>query len=169
MVVFLALLVLVLLERAIELDRSRKHVRALLARGGVERGRGHYALVVIAHAAFYVAWTVETWLRRPEAGLWTAAWIGLFALLQAARLWTTASLGERWTTRIVVLPFAPLVRRGPYRWIRHPNYVIVVLEIATLAIAFRAWATLALGLALQAAALAVRIRTESAALGVVRL
>ena len=90
--------------------------------------------------------------------------LGAFLLLQAARLWVIASLGRFWTTRVITLPGAPLVRRGPYRWLKHPNYLVVVAEIAVLPLTFGAWA-LALGFSLaNAALLADRIRTEEKAL-----
>ena len=153
------LLAFVTVQRACELVLARRNTRRLLARGAYEVGRGHYPLMVGYHAA---------WL----GGLWWVArdqpvhgvWLGAYALLQALRVWVIGSLGERWTTRIIVLPGAPLVRRGPYRFLSHPNYVVVAGEIAVL--------PLALGLPAYALAftlahlvvLAVRLRAETRAL-----
>ena len=110
-----------------------------------------------------LAWTLEVWLERPPADLWLAAWLTVFALAQWARFWVLATLGERWSTRILVLPGAALVRRGPYRWLRHPNYGVIVIELASLALAFRAYDTLLLALVSQAIVLRARIRAEERA------
>ena len=160
-----AVLALVVLERAIELGRARRHTRRLLARGAVEWGARHYPYLVAAHVLFYVGLAIETALRRPPADLACASGLALFAVAQVARLAVLQSLGNRWTTRVVVLPGAPLVRRGPYRFLRHPNYVVVVTELVALALAFRAWATLGFAVASQAIVLAARLRTEDQALG----
>lgn len=152
-------LALVTLQRLGELVLARRNTRRLLARGAVEIAPEHYGLIVATHAA----WLAGQWLLAP-GDILNPVWLGVFAVLQALRLWVVASLGERWTTRIIVLPGAPLVRRGPYRFIAHPNYAVVVGEIATL--------PLALGLPifalvfsfLNAAALTVRVRAEGAAL-----
>jgi methyltransferase len=86
-------------------------------------------------------------------------------MLELARIWVLASLGERWTTRIIVIPDAPLVRRGPYRWFNHPNYIVVVAEIAVLPLAFGLWRTALVFSLLNAAILTIRIREENRALG----
>ncbi|MCK6530458.1 hypothetical protein L6R50_23845 [Myxococcota bacterium] len=163
---YLALLALVGLERLAELRVSSAHARRTLARGGVEVGRRHYAGMVALHSLFLPACAVEALLLRrpPPPGLGRAALAGA-ALAQALRWWAVASLGERWTTRIVVLPGAPPVRRGPYRWMKHPNYLAVVLEVACLPLVRGAWRTAAAFSLANAAVLAVRIPAEEAALG----
>lgn len=151
---------LVALQRLAELLYSRRNARRLLAAGGVEHGAAHYPLFVLLHGAWLAAVAVTV----PGAAPISWPLVGLFVLLQAGRLWVIASLGRFWTTRIITLPGAPLVRRGPYRWLKHPNYLIVAAEIAVLPLAFGAW-QLALAFSLaNAALLAHRVRVETAAL-----
>lgn len=155
----LVILALVTAQRLAELIVARRHTRALLARGAYEVGAGHYPLIVAVH----VAWLAALWWLAPgRPVLWPL--IGLFVLLQGARLWVLATLGERWTTRIIVLPGAPLVARGPFRFVRHPNYWIVAAEIALLPLAFALWPVALIFSLLNAAVLTVRIRAEEKAL-----
>ena len=152
---------LVALQRLAELVYARRNTRALLAAGGVESGAGHYPLLVLLHAS----WLVALLLLVP-AGAAADWWLlGLFLLLQAARVWVIVSLGRFWTTRVITLPGARLVRRGPYRWLRHPNYLIVALEIAVLPLAFGGWELALVFSVLNAAVLAWRIRVEDRAIG----
>ena len=155
-----AIVALVALERVAELAHARRNTRALLARAGVEVGAGHYPLLVLLHAAWLAA--LLHFVPADRAPSW--AWLGIFVLLQALRLWVLASLGPYWTTRIITLPGAPLVRHGPYRFLRHPNYVVVVAEIAVLPLAFGAWRIALVFSALNLALLAWRIRVEQQAL-----
>jgi methyltransferase len=152
-------LALVTLQRIGELFLARRNTAQLRAQGAIEAGASHYPLIVALHAA---------WL----AGLWLLAWdappnvplLVLFGMLQILRIWVLATLGRRWTTRILVLPGEPLVRTGPYRFLRHPNYAVVVAEIALLPLAFGLfWYALVFSV-LNAAILAVRIKAESDAL-----
>ena len=135
---------------------SARNTRRLKARGAYEVGAAHYPLIVALHAA----WLAGLWLLAWRAPV-NLAWLALFAALQVGRLWVLATLGPRWTTRIIVLPGAPLVRTGPYRFLTHPNYLIVVGEIAVLPLALGLTAYAALFTALNAAALWLRIRTEN--------
>ena len=159
MILSIVLLGLVTAQRLGELVLARHNTQRLIARGAYEVAPGHYPLIVLLHAA---------WL----AGLWLLAWnrplnlaLGaVFLGIEALRVWTLASLGERWTTRIVILPGAQLVRRGPYRFVPHPNYAVVAAEIAVLPLAFGLWAYAAAFTLLNAAILFVRIRAENAAL-----
>jgi len=156
-----ALLAYVTFERLFELALSRRHTRALLAEGAYEVGRGHYPLMVGVH----VLWLWACWalLLTRNAELQVAPAI-LYVLVQGLRFWTMASLGALWTTRIIVVPHAPLVRTGPYRFLRHPNYVVVVLEIALLPLALGSW-RVALGFSVaNALALALRIKAEEVTL-----
>ena len=148
-----------IVQRLVELGLAQCNTVRLRAAGGVEFGAAHYPLMVALHAS----WLLGLWVLghdRPVNPLWLA----LFVLLQVGRLWVIASLGRRWTTRVIVMPGATPVARGPYRWLRHPNYLIVALEIAVV--------PLALGLPLfalifslaNAALLAYRIRVENEAL-----
>lgn len=155
-----AIILLVAAQRLAELAYARRNARRLLAEGGTEHGRSHYPLMVLLH----VAWLAGLFVLVPADAAVSWPLIGVYLVLQAARLWVLASLGRFWTTRIVTLPDAPLVRRGPYRWVRHPNYLVVTAEIAVLPLAFGAW-WLALVFSLaNAALLAVRIRIEDKAL-----
>ncbi len=151
---------LVALQRLAELGYARRNARRLLAAGGVEHGAGHYPLFVALHGAWLVALFVLVPAEAPaDWGL-----LGLYGLLQLGRLWVIASLGGRWTTRVIVVPGAALVTRGPYRFLRHPNYLVVALEIPVLPLAFGAW-QIALGFGLaNLALLAQRIRVEERAL-----
>lgn len=154
-------LLLVAVQRTVELLYARRNERRLLAIGGVEAGASHYPLVVLLHAAWLVAMAVSIPPQTPP-NWWL---IGIFALLQAARVWVIASLGPYWTTRVVTVPGTTLVRRGPYRFVRHPNYAIVAAEIAVLPLAFGAVAIAVAFTLLNAALLAWRIRVEDRALG----
>ena len=154
-----AILGFVTLERLIELFLAKRNSRRLLAQGAVEHGAGHYPLIVGLHAA----WLAALWWSAPGRPM-ELVWLGLFALLQVARIWVIATLGSRWTTRIIILPGAPLVRSGPYRLVKHPNYVVVVLEIAALPLAFGLWGLALAFTLLNAILLAVRIRKENEAL-----
>ena len=152
-------LALVTLQRLSELALSRRNTRRLLARGAFEVAPGHYPLIVGLHAAWLGGLWALAWDRPVNL-----AWLLVFVLLQAGRAWVLLSLGERWTTRIIVLPGAPLVRRGPYRLVSHPNYMVVAAEILVLPLAF---GLPLFGLAfslLNAAVLAIRIRAEARAL-----
>ena len=151
---------LVAVERIAELVRARRNTRALLARGGIEVGAGHYPLLVLLHGA----WLTSLLYAVPTDTVPAWGWLGVFVLLQALRLWVLASLGPYWTTRIITLPGAPLVRSGPYRFLRHPNYVVVVAEIAVLPLVFGAWRIALVFSALNLALLAWRIRVEQQAL-----
>jgi methyltransferase len=162
---YLALLVAVALERGAELVVSSRHARRLLARGGVEEGRGHYGAMVAFHAALLVVCAVEALARpAPPSALALLAVAGV-GLAQALRWWSVATLGERWCTRVIVPPGAPPVTRGPYRFLRHPNYLAIVVEVACLPLAYGAWRTALVFSAGNAALLAVRIRAEERALG----
>jgi methyltransferase len=151
---------LVALQRLGELVLATRNTRALLGRGAVEHGAGHYPLIVLLHAAWLLA---LLFLVPPDAPL-SWFWLAVFVGLQGLRLWVVASLGPYWTTRIITLPDAPLVRRGPYRFLRHPNYVVVAAEIAVLPLVFGAWRIALVFSLLNAAMLAWRIRIEEQAL-----
>ncbi len=151
---------LVAAQRLGELAYARRNTKRLLGAGGVEHGAGHYPLI----AALHGGWLVALFWFVPVAAPVGWGWLGFYGLLQLGRLWIMASLGARWTTRVITLPGAPRVRRGPYRFLRHPNYLVVALEIPVLPLAFGAW-QLALGFGLaNLALLAHRIRVEERAL-----
>lgn len=163
---YLLLLALVGVERLVELVVSRRHVRALVARGAVEAGASHYPLMVAVHAALLIGAAAEVvLLRRPFLPWLGWPMLALVAATMALRYWAVVTLGERWTTRVLVLPGAPLVAQGPFRYLPHPNYLAVTVEVVALPLVHTAWITaLACGLA-NAGVLALRIRAEDAALG----
>lgn len=147
--------------RLSELVYAARNARALRARGAVEHGASHYPLFVLLH----VAWLGSLLAFVP----WNAAvawpFLALFIALQFLRLWVIGSLGPAWTTRVLTVPDEKLVRRGPYRWLNHPNYLCVTAEIATLPLAFGAWTIALVFSLLNAALLAWRVRVEDKALG----
>jgi methyltransferase len=149
----------VALQRLSELGWSRRNERALLAKGGIEMGARHYPAFVFLHTA----WLLAILVLAPSSVVHPTA-LAVFAALQMLRLWVIAALGPYWTTRVITLAGAPLVRSGPYRWIRHPNYWIVVGEIALLPLAFGAYAIAAAFSVLNAGLLLYRVRIEEEAL-----
>jgi methyltransferase len=162
---FVLLIATVASERLVELVLSRRHERTLRARGAVESGAGHYPLMVGVHAALLIGAPVEVLLLdRPFLPWLGWPMLALVAATMALRYWVIATLGERWTTRVLVLPAAPLVVRGPYRWLHHPNYLAVAIEVVALPLVHGAWITALICGAANLAVLALRIRVENAAL-----
>ncbi|CAA9467156.1 MAG: hypothetical protein AVDCRST_MAG58-3624 [uncultured Rubrobacteraceae bacterium] len=155
---------LVGLQRLLELFYSRRNERRLLARGAVERGSGHYTIMVAVHALWLVSTLLEGVLRGPEPPVWWPVPLAAFLLVQPLRYWAIFSLGMNWNTRILVLPGGKLVKSGPYRYFPHPNYVVVAVEVLTFPLIFGAWITALVFSVLNAALLYVRIRTENRAL-----
>lgn len=153
----------VTLQRLIELRLADRNSRRLLAEGAVEFGRDHYVFIVGLH----MIWLAALWWWAPGQPI-DLALVVLFAMLQLGRVWVIATLGDRWTTRIIVMPGAPLVRTGPYRFLRHPNYLIVTLEIAVLPMVFGLWGIALVFSLLNAVILTVRIRAENRALASLR-
>ncbi|MEN3976032.1 isoprenylcysteine carboxylmethyltransferase family protein [Emcibacter sp. SYSU 3D8] len=152
-------LVFVTLQRLGELVLARRNTARLLAQGAVEVAPGHYPLIVLMHGA----WLAGLWWLAPDTPV-NLAWLAVFAALQLLRVWVLVTLGPRWTTRIIVLPGAPLVRRGPYRFLSHPNYCVVAGEIMVLPLVFGlGWYGVVFTL-LNAAVLTIRIRAENRAL-----
>lgn len=155
-----AIIAAVALQRLIELRYAERNTAALLSQGAVETGRNHYGFIVALHAA----WLAAIAILIPDRVTIAWGWLAVFLVLQAARIWVIASLGPYWTTRIITPKTAPLVRRGPYRYVRHPNYVIVAGEILVLPLVFgELWVAVAFSV-LNAVVLAWRIREEEAAL-----
>jgi methyltransferase len=160
-----AFLVLLATQRVVELALSARHARWLRARGALEHGREHFPLLVALHVLFFPALAAEVlWLRARPGSFWPL-WLALFAAGQALRLASLWTLGARWTVRILVVPGEPLVRRGVYRFLRHPNYVAVAVELLAGPLIFGAWRTALLFTLGNAAALALRIPAEERALG----
>lgn len=157
----LAILILTLVtsQRLAELLLAKRNTARLLARGGIEKSPGHYAFIVVMHAA----WLLMLWVFASHAQInfW---WLALFIVLQLLRVWVIATLGERWTTRIIIVPGEARIEHGPYRFLAHPNYVIVAAEIIALPMALGLpWITLIFTL-LNTTVLWIRIRAETKAL-----
>lgn len=160
MILNIAILGLVTLSRLVELPIAQANTKRLLAAGGHELAPGHYPLIVVLHAA----WLVSLWglaLRRPI----DIPLLILFGLVEVVRIWVVQTLGRRWTTRIIVVPGETLVARGPYKLLNHPNYAVVVAEIALLPLVFDLWPVALIFSLLNAVVLTVRVREENRALG----
>ena len=153
------ILLLVTLQRLGELVLSRYNTSRLLARGAVEVGASHYPLIVLVHTA----WLIALWVWGRDQDVMLPALAG-FIVLQGLRLWILGSLGKRWTTRIIVLPGEPLVASGPYKYLSHPNYAVVAGEIALLPLVLHLPLLALIFTGLNAAVLAIRIRSETHAL-----
>ena len=156
----IALLAFVTLQRLVELPIAHANMKRLLAAGGHEVGAGHYPLLVAVHTA----WLASLWWLAPGRPL-HLPFFALFVLIELGRIWVLRTLGERWTTRIVVVPGETLVASGPYRFVNHPNYVVVIGEIAVLPLVFGLWKTALVFTVLNALALTIRVRAENKALG----
>ena len=165
---YVLLVVAVGVERLAELVVATRNARWAFAHGGVESGRGHYPVMAAMHTALLVACIAEVavadrpflpWLGWPMLALVVAS--------QALRWWCVATLGHQWNTRVIVVPGLPLVSAGPYRWLRHPNYVAVVVEVVALPLVHTAWVTAVVFTLANAAVLAVRIPVEERALATV--
>jgi methyltransferase len=153
------LLGLVTAERLAELHLARRNTAALMAKGAIEVAPGHYPLIVLMHAL----WLACLWIFGARRMI-DPAWLAVFLSLQIVRVWTLMTLGHRWTTRIIVLPDSPLVSNGPYRFFSHPNYLVVVGEIAALPLCLGLlWIALIFSTA-NAILLSIRIRAETIAL-----
>jgi methyltransferase len=151
---------LVTLQRLGELWLANRNTRRLLANGAHEVAANHYPLIVAVHTL----WLAALWWLAPGRAV-DGFWLALFVLIEVGRVWVLTALGSRWTTRIIVLPNAPLVRRGPYRWVNHPNYLVVIAEIAILPLVFGMPQIALLFTLLNAAVLTIRVREENRALG----
>jgi methyltransferase len=154
------LVALVALERLLEIVLARRNTARLLAAGAREVGANHYLLIVALH----VGWLGALWAAVPAAAPISWPWLAAYLALECGRVWTMMALGRYWTTRIIHVPGAPLVRAGPYRFCRHSNYAIVCGEIAVLPLVFGQWRIALAFSILNAAMLAWRIRVEDAAL-----
>jgi methyltransferase len=155
---------MVAVQRLLELRYSRRNERRLRSLGAVERGAGHYPAMVALHALWLVSTLVEGLLRGPENPVWYPVPLAAFLLVQPLRYWAILSLGENWNVRILVVPERKLVWSGPYRYFPHPNYVVVTVEVLTFPLIFGAWVTALVFSILNAAFLYVRIRAEERAL-----
>lgn len=160
------LILAVAIERVAELVVSKRNARWSFAQGAKEFGRPHYIVMVAIHTALLVGCLVEPWaLHRPFIGWLGWPMLAVVAASQVLRWWCITTLGPRWNTRVIVLPDAPLVQRGPYRWLHHPNYVAVVAEGVALPLVHSAWLTAILFTLANALLLRTRLHVENSALG----
>jgi methyltransferase len=160
----LAFLAFYALQRGVELVISARHERALRARGGREYGRGHYPWIVLLHASFPFAIAAEVLVLDAHPGRAAPVWFALWLTAQFMRMESMRTLGVRWTARVIVLPGEPPIRRGIYRWLRHPNYVAVATELLAAPLMLGAWRTAIAFTLADAWALRTRIRVEEHAL-----
>ncbi|MEU1894202.1 isoprenylcysteine carboxyl methyltransferase family protein [Streptomyces pristinaespiralis] len=162
---YTVLVLAVAAERVAELVVARRNAAWTLARAGVEHGRGHYPVMVALHTALLVGCLVEVAIGdRPFVPPLGWSMLGVVVLAQALRWWCILTLGPYWNTRVIVVPGARLVRAGPYRYARHPNYVAVVAEIAALPLVHSAWLTALVLTVSNAVLMGVRVRCENTAL-----
>jgi methyltransferase len=153
-------------ERFVELAVGRRNTAWSIAHGGKEFGHDHYRAIVVMHTLLLVACIVEVWaLHRPFIPWLGWPMVAVVLLSTVVRWWCIAVLGKYWNTRIIVIPGAPLIRRGPYRWMNHPNYAAVTAEVTALPLVHSAWLTAIVFSIVNALVLNVRIRDENAALG----
>lgn len=165
LVFFTVLVLLVGLERLVELVVSTRNAAWSLARGGVEYGRRHYPVMVVLHTGLLAGALTEAWLRRPDVpAALAASMLAVVVAAQALRWWCISTLGKQWNTRVIVVPGMPAVRSGPYRLLPHPNYVAVVLEGLALPLVHGGWVTAVVFTLVNAVLLVVRIRVENDAL-----
>jgi len=164
-IAFSLLIGVVAAQRIWELGISSRNRRTLEARGAIEVGAGHYPWMVALHTAFLLSCMAEVWLlHRPWVPVVTLVATLVLGAALILRWWTLTTLGERWTTRVLVVPGAGLVTSGPYRWLRHPNYLVVVMEVASIPMVHCAWLTAGLFSIANLALLRERIRAEDGAL-----
>lgn len=153
-----------ILQRLMELRRARRNDAVLRSRGAVEAGTGHYPAIVALHVLWFIGMIVEVVLLTRHVSLLWPLFLLLFLLAQVLRYWAIRTLGVRWSTRIMVVPGSMAVHRGPYRYIRHPNYVAVIMELFVLPAMYGAYVTAVTASIVNAMLLRIRIREEARAL-----
>ena len=162
--IFGIVLSIVILQRLVELFIAKRNEKWMKDQGAFEAGASHYPLMVGMHILFFIVFIIEvSFFDRQLSPIWQIL-LAIFLLAQLLRVWCLASLGKFWNTKIIVLPDADVVRRGPYKWIRHPNYAIVATEILVLPLLFGAFLTAVLFSILNIWMMSVRIPAEEKAL-----
>jgi len=161
---FWVLFIIVVLQRLGELWLARRNGQRMRRRGAVEWGARHYPAAVLIHVFFLLSWWVEVMWFQPPTPPWWPVPLGIFWLAQGLRFWVLKSLGPYWNTRVLVVPGMRPIRHGPYRWLRHPNYLTVVLEMISLPLIFGAWFTALVPTGINVSfLLCVRIPVDNAA------
>lgn len=164
MVAIWVALAFVALQRLLELRLARNNLKWALSQGAKEYGREHYPLFFLLHVGWMLGWLVEGLTRNQPSFIWWF-WLAVFVLAQGLRYWTISSLGRYWNTRILIVPGAKKVSSGPYRFLPHPNYLAVALELLSLPLVFNAWITAIIATVLNAILLlGIRIPAEERAL-----
>lgn len=164
-IAFTILLVIVAIERIVELVISKRNLRWSFAQGGIEFGRSHYKYMVAIHVFLLGGSLIEVWFFRPTLIPTLSGIMFLLAIAsQALRWWCICALGKRWNTLVVIIPGKPVCKTGPYRWFKHPNYVAVIIEGFALPMVGFAWRTAVIFTILNAVVLTARLRSENAAL-----
>lgn len=161
---FYLFIFIVISQRFIEIIISKRNANWIKARGGYEVGAAHYKYIVLTHVCFFTSLLAEVTITRPAFIIWVILPFIIFILAQFGRVWAMSSLAEFWNTKIMVLPGAKVVAKGPYNYIRHPNYLIVVTEIAMLPLMFQAYWTALIFSIINGVILVVRIKVEEQAL-----
>ncbi|OKL36522.1 isoprenylcysteine carboxyl methyltransferase family protein [Domibacillus mangrovi] len=164
MTLFLFIITVVCMQRLVELVIAKRNEKWMRERGAYEVGAGHYPLIVSLHIGFFISLAAEVILLERSISEWWPLWVSLFLLTQAGRVWSLASLGRFWNTKIIILPGANVVKRGPYQWMRHPNYTIVAAEFLILPLLFQAYYTAIIFSVLNMMVLSIRIKIEEKAL-----
>ncbi|GAE27539.1 alkylpyrone O-methyltransferase [Halalkalibacter wakoensis JCM 9140] len=157
-------ILLVIVQRLVEVKIANRNANWIKSQGGYEVGKEHYKYIVALHALFFVSLLIEVSVIDRSFVLWSIVPLIVFFLAQLGRIWALSSLGRFWNTRIMVLPGAKVVAKGPYRYLRHPNYAIVVTELACLPLIFQAYWTAIVFTIANAFILSVRIKVEEQAL-----
>ncbi|TWI56039.1 isoprenylcysteine carboxyl methyltransferase family protein [Halalkalibacter nanhaiisediminis] len=157
-------ILLVIVQRLIEVVIAKRNARWIKSQGGYETGSEHYRLMIATHVFFFLSLIIEVTLKEYSFAGWSLIPLTVFLLAQIARVWALSSLGRFWNTRIMILPGAKVIAKGPYRFVRHPNYVVVITEIAMLPLIFQAYWTAIVFTIINALVLSIRIKEEEAAL-----
>ncbi|MBO1000108.1 isoprenylcysteine carboxyl methyltransferase [Bacillus sp. SD075] len=162
--IFAIFIILIAIQRLVELYIAKQNEKQLKVAGAVEYGESHYKWMVLMHLSFFIVLIIEVAvLERNVAGLWPI-WLPLFLIAQSGRIWVIQSLGKHWNTKIIVLPDADVVKKGPYKYIKHPNYIIVATEIIVISLLFNAYYTAIIFSLLNVWMMTVRIPLEEKAL-----
>nr|WP_026681945.1 isoprenylcysteine carboxylmethyltransferase family protein [Priestia megaterium] len=158
------ILCFIIIQRLVELNIAKRNEVWIKERGGVERGEEHYKWFILVHSLFFLSLIVEVLLRHPATFQFNIYLFVLFLLLQFVRFWCISSLGKFWNTKIIISPQFPLVRKGPYKYVKHPNYIVVGIELLVIPLLFEAYITAVLFPLLHILLLTVRIPAEENAL-----
>ena len=161
---FVIVFTLICIQRLVELRIAKRNEQYMKQRGAIEFAQSHYPFIVALHILFLCSLLLEYLVKSPSLNVLWVLLLTLFFLLQISRIWVIKSLGHFWNTKIIVLPNANLVKKGPYKWISHPNYVIVALEILVIPLIFQAYFTAVIFTILNMVMMLVRIPAEEAAL-----